>query len=184
MRTILHFTFVLTIAGLLVSCGNDDAKTNKNTATQQTQAYSKTTPAQNKTSQSQVVQFGVTDLDGNYHSSDEWIGKMPVVINFWGTWCPPCRKELPDLVRLYSEYHPRGIEMLGLAVNDKPNKVRSFSQKMGMEWVMLMGDQAAGMFKVRGVPTTVFLNSEGEIVHKFTGMRNYEDLKKGFELIL
>ena len=132
-----------------------------------------------------MVYFRAKDLDGIYHSSDEWIGKKPVVINFWGTWCPPCRKELPDLIRLYDEYNSRGVEIIGLAVNDQPGKVRDFSRQMGMKWVMLMGDrEIAGMFGIRGVPMTIFFNSEGQIVQEFHGMRDYEAFKVGFEAIL
>ena len=70
------------------------------------------------------IQFTAYNLNGAPQHTSEWIGKGPVVLNFWGTWCPPCRREIPDLVRVYNELHPQGIEILGLAVRDRPNAQR------------------------------------------------------------
>ncbi|MFH1687065.1 MAG: TlpA disulfide reductase family protein [bacterium] len=132
------------------------------------------------------IVFEAYDIDGTLHKSDEWIGKQPVVINVWGTWCPPCRREIPDLVKVYNEYRYKGIEILGLAVRDTPEKVRNFIGPNGMEWTMMMADQStlATMGRISGVPTTIFLNKDGQEVARFVGPRSYEVFKETFESLL
>jgi len=132
--------------------------------------------------------FAAYDVEGNLHQSSEWIGKQPVVINVWGTWCPPCRREIPELVRLYDEYHKKGVEMLGMAVarGDTPQKVESFAEQHNMKWVMLMAQNqhlyALGV--LTGVPTTIFYDRKGHEVNRFVGPRDYETFKRAFESIL
>jgi thiol-disulfide isomerase/thioredoxin len=160
--------FALLLSCAFVSCGGGD-----NQSSQLTQ----------KTAKSQIE---VYDINGKPHSLDNWVGRQPVVLNFWGTWCGPCRRELPSLVKLYDEYAPKGVEMIGLAVNDRPDKVRVFSQQYGMKWVMLLADREI-MTKygvVSGVPQTIFLDKNGQEVNRFIGARSYEVLKQGFEAIL
>ncbi|MEW5993401.1 MAG: TlpA disulfide reductase family protein [Candidatus Zixiibacteriota bacterium] len=129
--------------------------------------------------------FKVFDIEGKLHSSSEWIGRQPVVISFWGTWCGPCRKEIPDLVKLYNEYSPRGVEILGLAVRDHPDRIRRFTQQFGVNWVMLMADTDVVLRynATTGIPTTIFLDRDGKEVMRYVGARPYEMLKKGFDAI-
>jgi len=160
-RLLLSFS-LLVLAAALVSCGSGGKQTG-------TGQY-----------------FEVFDITGKSHRSDEWIGKQPVVLNFWGTWCGPCRKEVPDLVKLYNEYAPKGIEILGLAVRDRPDKVDSFSKQYGMRWVMLMAsrDIIIRYGVASGIPQTIFLDKNGREVKRFIGARPYETLKTGFEALL
>ena len=132
------------------------------------------------------LHFEAFDIMGQSHSSAKWIGKQPVVLNFWGTWCGPCRKEVPDLVRLYEEYSPRGVEMISLAIKDTPDKVDAFARHYGMKWIMLLAsrDIILKFGVTRGVPTTIFLDRDGHEVMRFVGARPYETLKTGFEAIV
>ncbi len=132
------------------------------------------------------VSFSAYDLRGRLRHSNEWIGKQPVVINLWGTWCPPCRREIPDLIRLYKEFYPQGVEMIGLAVNDQPRRVDQFVEQQGMEWVILMAERHH-LYSLRatsGVPTTIFLNRDGNEVTRFVGGRPYHVFKQAFQAIL
>jgi thiol-disulfide isomerase/thioredoxin len=135
----------------------------------------------------QKAQTGLTvfDIQGQQHNTAEWVGQQPVVLNFWGTWCGPCRKELPDLVRLYEEYSPKGVEMLGLALRDHPQKVEETAESFGMKWVLLMGDQniALKYDVTKGVPTTIFLDRNGNEVMRLIGAHPYDALKRGFDAI-
>ncbi len=129
--------------------------------------------------------FTAYDAYGNVRNTAEWVGKQPVVLNFWGTWCPPCRREIPDLVRVYNEFKSQGIEMIGLAVNDTPDKVIRFAGENGMNWVMLMADQSLGVrFQLTGVPTTIFISRDGKELGRFVGPRSYEIFKEAFQLAL
>lgn len=161
----------------LLNCGADSesktdvAKLNTKSATQTKTA---------------VASFSASDLNGTVHQSSEWIGKQPVVINFWGTWCPPCRREIPELVKLYDEYRDKGVEIVSLAVRDTPEKVDKFTQANNMNWVMLMGDIQIlqAMKATRGVPTTIFYDKDGNEKFRFVGARDYNTFKQAFESII
>jgi len=198
-RLLLTTVAILIMALLFVSCGDDQtSQDNTNTSAQAKINDNQATPpdavpdgggtdnvAATGSISSQFV-FTATDIDGNQHTSDEWIGKGPVVVNVWGTWCGPCRKEVPDLVKLYEEFKPQGIEILGFAVRDTPDKVRNFSTSNNMNWVMMMGDQNSieTFGSIRGVPTTIFIDKDGKELGRFVGARSYKEFKEAFEAIL
>lgn len=133
-----------------------------------------------------AVSFAAYDVNGTLQQSSQWIGQKPVVINFWGTWCPPCRKEIPEMVRVYDEYRGKNIEMIGLAVNDTPDKVVNFARSNKMNWVMLMADEdiARTFAPITGVPTTIFLDHTGKEVHRHIGPISYSQLKQAFDALL
>jgi thiol-disulfide isomerase/thioredoxin len=130
--------------------------------------------------------FAVEDTEGVTHTYDEYKGKSPVVINFWGTWCPPCRAELPDLKRIYAEYYSKGIEFVGLAVRDTPGMVKEFAIRNDMKWPMLMANQEALIsFNVTlGIPTTLFIDRNGQEQGRLIGASSYEQFKAEIEKIL
>jgi len=177
LSTIIIFALVA-----MISCtGNDDKSGNALQRGGQVNAR----PAL-ASSGATVPSFAAYDLDGKLRQSSEWVGQRPVIINFWGTWCPPCRREIPDLVELYKEFQDEGVEIVSLAVKDSPDKVREYADKAGMKWTLLMSaDQIMIDYKaLTGVPTTVFVNRNGEEVVRFVGMRDYNTLKMAFEAIL
>jgi len=189
-RLLFVFAAILSMALLLASCGEsesarEDTRVQAQAETDNNQANNPDVATSTENSGSQFV-FTATDIDGNSHSSDEWIGKGPVVVNVWGTWCGPCRKEVPDLVRLYEEYKPQGVEILGFAVRDTPDKVRKFSEANNMNWVMMMGDQnnLRPFGSIRGVPTTIFIDKDGKELGRYVGARSYDEFKEAFEALL
>ena len=168
----------------LVSCGS---KKETASSTPSTQANAAPASKQvNKNENPGLAKFAAYDVKGKLRNSNEWLGKQPVVVNFWGTWCPPCRREIPDLVRLYSEYKAKGIEIVGLAVKDDPSSVISYAGKAGMNWTMLMGDMdiLTDFRATQGVPTTIFYDRNGHEVDRVVGAQTYEQFKPRFEKIL
>lgn len=152
----------------------------RQTATQQTPTTAATKPKSN------LVSFAAYDIKGNLHNSDEWIGKQPTVINVWGTWCPPCRREIPELVLLNAEFEKKGVALLGLAVRDTPQKVEAYAANNNMTWLMMMGERKHlnSLGAITGVPTTIFYNRDGKEVQRFVGPRSYDVFKEAFEAIL
>jgi thiol-disulfide isomerase/thioredoxin len=176
---------------VLWSCSADDTGLGENQAavaqSQSGQSSSGTAVAQEPAGQA-AMRLSVPDPDGVPHQLSKWIGQQPVVINFWGTWCPPCRREIPDLVRLYDEYRDRDVEIISIALEKTPNpgpQVRAFVRQAGMEWVQLMAnEQVVRVFEYRGsVPTTIFLDREGREVNRHVGARTYDMFKQDFEAI-
>lgn len=112
--------------------------------------------------------FELADADGVRRSITEWDGK-PLMINFWATWCPPCRREIPLLNELQARYGPLGYEVIGVAV-DFRDDVLAYMRETPIDYPVLIGEQdgldaarAFGM-EAMGFPFTVFTDSRGGIV--------------------
>ena len=109
----------------------------------------------------------LADRDGKLRSLSEWDGKA-LVINFWATWCAPCRREIPMLNALASENRDRGVEVIGIAVDFRED-VLQYLQKMPIDYTVLIGEQegmdAARAFGIDtiGLPFTAFTDSKGRI---------------------
>ena len=117
--------------------------------------------------------FTVKSLDGTIVSPAALRGKV-VVLNFWATWCAPCREEIPDLVALQSRY-PDRLQILGLSVDeDSPESVKQFAEKMQINYPVAMAshelqDKFGGIL---GLPTSFILDTEGRVVQKHIGLRD------------
>jgi peroxiredoxin len=83
--------------------------------------------------------FALSDTQGRIHTAHEFDGKV-VVLNFWATWCPPCRREIPGFLALQKRYGSRGLQFVGIAIDDVP-KVKSFMDSVGMNYPVLVGEQ-------------------------------------------
>lgn len=113
------------------------------------------------------------DLDGSARRVADWEGKVRVV-NFWATWCGPCREEIPALIRIQSRYGARGVQVIGIALDDL-DRVRPFAAEMGINYPTLMAGidgldlaTAAGN-KVGALPFTVYIDRQGKVVHAELG---------------
>jgi len=139
-----------------------------------------------KSAASTAAAIAVPDLGGNPVPLAQYIGNGPVVLNFWGTWCPPCRREIPDLIRIYDEYKSQGLEIIGIAVNDSPGRVKAFAAEYGVNWIMLLANyEVVQAFQIgRGIPVTVFLDRNGTEIERYIGMRSYQDFKIALEKII
>ncbi|MBI4481013.1 MAG: redoxin domain-containing protein [Acidobacteria bacterium] len=117
--------------------------------------------------------MALTDLDGKPLSSINWRGKV-VLLNFWATWCGPCRAEIPDLIRLQEKY-PDKLLIVGLSQDlDPPAKVKQFADEMNVNYPVAMSTEEiersfGGVF---GLPTSFILDTEGRIVQKHIGLRD------------
>lgn len=122
------------------------------------------------------------DLDDKMQPLKQWRGKV-LVLNFWAPWCPPCREEIPDFIRLQDKYRERGLVFVGLALDDKI-KVQAFADEMGMNYPVLLGEMEAVDLarsvgnRLGGLPFTVVIDRSGRIVASETGGLTLEHLEK------
>jgi thiol-disulfide isomerase/thioredoxin len=115
--------------------------------------------------------FTLTDLDGKTMSSTDWKGKV-VVVNFWATWCAPCRAEIPDLVALQDKYRDQ-LLVVGISEDEGPvDKVRAFTaeRKVNYPIVMTTPDLEKLFPGIVALPTTFILDKDGKVAQKHVGM--------------
>jgi thiol-disulfide isomerase/thioredoxin len=118
-----------------------------------------------------VPPFLLLDLDGNPVSTAAWQGKV-VLVNFWATWCPPCRDEIPILIQLYEKYK-NDLLIIGISVDDgSPNEVRDFAHSVGINYPIVMRSREllAEYGGVPALPTSFLVNKEGRVVQKHEGL--------------
>lgn len=135
--------------------------------------------------QTQAVQtplaFSFPDSSDQMQSISQWQGKV-LVINFWATWCPPCLKEIPDFIRLQSEYQRQGLQFVGIAVDDKP-AVQDYLKTININYPMLIaGDAGIALSHQLGniidaVPFTIVINQQGQVVFRQPGELSAEELR-------
>jgi thiol-disulfide isomerase/thioredoxin len=125
-----------------------------------------------------VPNVSLADTDGVKHALSEWKGR-PLMINFWATWCQPCRREIPLLIKLRHERAADGLEIIGIAV-DFRDAVQRYAQQMGVDYPVLVGEQdgldALAKFGMDTVfPFTVFADRQGRIVTLKVGELHADD---------
>jgi thiol-disulfide isomerase/thioredoxin len=116
--------------------------------------------------------FELATLDGKKMKLSELKGKA-VLLNFWATWCGPCKIEMPWFVELQNQYGPQGLTIVGVAMDDSPNdKIAEFAKEMGVNYPILRGKEAVGdaYGGVLGLPTTFFIGRDGKIVDQAAGL--------------
>lgn len=113
-------------------------------------------------------QVGFADLDGKRQELAQWRGQG-LVLNFWATWCQPCREEMPDFSALRAQYRSHGIEFVGIAI-DNPTQVAQFLQQLPVDYPILIGEGAAHSLARQlgnpsgALPYTIVLDREGNTV--------------------
>lgn len=130
--------------------------------------------------------FVLQDLDGATVRLSDYAGKA-VFVNFWATWCGPCKAEIPDLVELQKQYSGDGFTIVGVSLDQTGvTTVRDFAQKNGLNYPVLMGNQQVvtqyGNF--RGIPTSFLLNDKHEKVKQYPGMVPKQQLTADIEALL
>ncbi|HUV43418.1 MAG TPA: TlpA disulfide reductase family protein [Dehalococcoidales bacterium] len=108
--------------------------------------------------------FTLKDLDGNTVRLSDLRGKV-VFLNFWATWCPPCRAEMPDIEKVHRKYRDRDVVVLGIDLRESVSTVRAFIGEGGYTWTFLLDTtgKVGSMYQVRGIPASYFIDRKGVI---------------------
>jgi cytochrome c biogenesis protein CcmG, thiol:disulfide interchange protein DsbE len=115
-------------------------------------------------------EFTLPTIDGGTVRSADLRGR-PYVVNFWASWCVPCRREHPNLEEFYRRYRPSGVELVGVIFSDTPEAARRYRTELGGDWPLVTDPQnrTAVDFGVRGPPESFLVDESGVVVAKFTG---------------
>jgi len=172
----LLFHFLL-ISCVFFGCQESDLK--------QENAPSKTTMKEIITKEKSKVpanNFVLPTTDGKMVKLSDFKGKK-VVINFWTTWCPPCKEELPELQRFYEQADSEHVAFLGINITSEEGgkeEVKSFLSKSGFDFPVLFDEKGEVMklYKVMVIPTTFIIDEQGQVFKKIIGPVTTEQLKR------
>ncbi len=136
--------------------------------------------------QQKAPNFSLKSADGNTYQLSQFKGKV-VLVNFWATWCGPCRREIPDFIEAYKNYKSQGLEIIGVSVDqDGWTKVTPFVAQNKINYpVVLMDDKVIANYgNFNAIPTTFIVDKSGNIVDTHTGVMTMSQLESKIQPLL
>lgn len=130
--------------------------------------------------------FELASLDGKKVKLSDYRGKA-VVLNFWATWCGPCKVEMPWFVALENQYRAQGLEIIGVSMDDGgKDGVQKFAQQMGINYTVLMGKDSVGAAYggVQGLPTTFYIGRDGRVLDSVSGLISKSEIEDNIKKAL
>ncbi len=186
-----NINFIIPILLLSMSCDNGTAQAQTKTKTK-----TKNNLAEIRDNAKKSVlapDFTLANLEGENISLNDLKGKV-VLLNFWGTWCGPCKREIPDFISLSNKHKKNGLEIIGVTLSSgTPEKIQAFSEKWAINYTLLTdikGNETQSVTArygqvtgqpITGIPTTFIIDREGYIRQRYVGPRSEEVFFKDLE---
>ncbi len=125
--------------------------------------------------QTPAPSFALPTLDGQSLASAGLRGKV-VLVNFWATWCGPCKEEMPALQRLKQHFKPGEFELLAITTDPQREAIKGFVQSLGLTFSILLDEtkDVSAAFGVRGLPTTILIGKDGRVLARAVGPRAWD----------
>lgn len=189
MRRLLLLGFGLAL--LLIGCGGDDSSQQATSSTESSSTTATTPSARagkvRDVDPQPVPDLTLTTMDGSSINLAAQEGRV-LLINFWATWCAPCREEIPDLMELHANLQPKGLTVIGVALDRGGAKVvKPYVDNHEINYPIVLdgdGNAESEMGPIYGLPTTLVVNPEGQIVKRVLGIFPVDKLKPTLEEML
>ena len=129
--------------------------------------------------------FSLTDLSGSRLTLTQYRGKV-VLLDFWATWCAPCKEEIPHFIEMQNRYGPRGLQVIGISMDDDEPPIRAFQQQFKMNYPVARGsaELATQYGGVLGLPITFIIDRDGRIVSRHIGQTKPEVFESEIQKLL
>ncbi|MBI4398044.1 MAG: TlpA family protein disulfide reductase [Candidatus Omnitrophica bacterium] len=116
--------------------------------------------------------FSLNSIEGKSVSLSGFKGKNPVLLVFFATWCPPCRREVPELIELEKQYASKGLEIVAINVDEPLDTVQKFAAQQGINYTVVLdpGARVTEMYHVQGIPMNILFDQEGHVRHAGHGL--------------
>jgi thiol-disulfide isomerase/thioredoxin len=129
--------------------------------------------------------FALKTLDGKTLRLSDLKGKA-VLLNFWATWCSPCKIEMPWFVDLQKQYGPQGLQIIGVALQSDPPDIKKFTEQIGVNYPILLGNDDVGNLYggIQGLPTTFYVGRDGKLVTRYFGLVSHKEIEQSIQAAL
>jgi thiol-disulfide isomerase/thioredoxin len=137
--------------------------------------------------------WSITLPDGKKASAADYDKKV-VIVDFWATWCPPCRKEIPHFIKLKKDYGEKGLELVGFSFDRDQATHDKWIKDQGLNYLSIFAQTDDGkkiiedfqklIGEIKGIPTTLVIDRKGQIIYKHVGYGSYEDFEKVIKPLL
>lgn len=148
-----------------------------------------TTITSSQASKTSAPDFTVQDTNGNNVSLSDFKGK-PVVLNFWASWCPPCKAEMPDYEKMYQQYSSQGVVFMMVNMTDGNRETTATAKqflkqnKYTFTAYFDVDSSAANTYGISSIPDSIFIDKNGNVVNAYEGMIDAAIMKKNIEAIM
>lgn len=158
--------------------------TNSDSPTAAPTAAAAAQPDEPKFNPMQAIPFLLEDLNGNEVSLESLAGKK-IFLNFWATWCPACRSEMPDIEKLYQETKDSDLVIVTINAGEKKGTIEKFMKDNDYNFMVLMDSDssASASYRIRYLPTSFFINTKGEITYKYEISMSYDQMKEHLDTL-
>lgn len=164
----IRFAYAIAAVAMMAATACQPGKTKS----QGTQAEPTQTARQDTASREDEpkISFTMADMNGNNVAvADEFAKHKVTIIDFWASWCGPCRQEMPNLVNTYNKYKDKGLGIIGVSLDEDREQWTSAVNSMGMEWLQLSDLQgwhnaAAQMYGIQAIPFTIVVDNKGKVL--------------------
>lgn len=133
------------------------------------------------------LDFTLKDMNGDDLKLSDYAGKV-ILLDFWATWCAPCRIEIPGFIELFDQYEEDGLVILGISVDDPVDALQFYAEDMEMDYPILIGDQRDDVKDAYGplvgFPTTYLISRDGMICHQHTGFAPKSQFEQEIQQLL
>lgn len=160
-----------------------------NLLSQKVKPQQTTSAASSQTSKTSAPNFTVQDVNKNKVSLSDFQGK-PVVLNFWASWCPPCKAEMPDYEKMYRQYSSQGVVFIMVNMTDGNRETTATANqflkqsKYTFTAYFDVDSSAANTYGISSIPDSIFIDKNGNIVNAYEGMIDAATMKKNIEAIM
>ncbi len=167
---------IISAAALITFTACKNGKTESQTT--QTAAQADTTQREDNNEQELKINFTMADINGNNVTvADEFARHKITVVDFWASWCGPCRQEMPGLVKTYNDYKDKGLGIVGVSLDENKEQWTDAISTMNMTWTQLSdlqgwNNSAAKMYGIQAIPFTIVVDNTGKVIA--AGLRGEE----------
>ena len=127
------------------------------------------------------LKFSFKDIEGKKVSLSQFKGKV-IILDFWATWCVPCKEEIPWFIELQKKYGDRGLQIVGVSVDDTMNQAKKYATEMKMNYPILLAEGKEDILKaydpIKGIPVSIVIDREGRIAARHEGIAKMDVFEK------